>query len=151
MNKLPWKQNDGGRKAAGFPKPAPGDCAVRAIAIASELPYKEVYDALHAGGKTERLPRAGRGCRLRSHPREGVKTHLVWFKRYMRSLGFEWTATMGIGTGCRVHLREGELPAGRLVVAVSKHLCAVIDGVIHDTHDPSRNGNRCVYGYWTRR
>jgi hypothetical protein len=23
-----------------------------------------------------------------------------------------------------------------------------IDGVIHDTHDPSRNGTRFVYGYW---
>jgi hypothetical protein len=24
----------------------------------------------------------------------------------------------------------------------------VIDGVIHDTHDCSRNGTRCVYGYY---
>jgi hypothetical protein len=23
-----------------------------------------------------------------------------------------------------------------------------IDGVIHDTHDPSLRGTRCVYGYW---
>jgi hypothetical protein len=27
-------------------------------------------------------------------------------------------------------------------------LCAVIDGVIHDTFNPSRGGSRCVYGYW---
>jgi len=26
----------------------------------------------------------------------------------------------------------------------------VLDGVIHDTHDPSRGGRRCVYGYWSR-
>ena len=37
---------------------------------------------------------------------------------------------------------------GRLIVAVSRHYCAVIDGVIHDLYDPSRNGTRCVYGYW---
>jgi hypothetical protein len=24
----------------------------------------------------------------------------------------------------------------------------MIDGVIHDTHDCSRRGKRCVYGYW---
>ena len=22
------------------------------------------------------------------------------------------------------------------------------DGVVHDTYDPSRDGTRCVYGYW---
>ena len=55
---------------------------------------------------------------------------------------------MKIGSGCRVHLRERELPSGRLIVSVSRHMVAVIDGVIHDTHDPSRGGTRCVYGYW---
>lgn len=55
---------------------------------------------------------------------------------------------MGIGTGCTVHLVSQELPGGRLIVSVSKHLTAVIDGVIHDTHNPSRSGTRCVYGYW---
>ena len=24
----------------------------------------------------------------------------------------------------------------------------MIDGVIHDTYDPTRGGTRCVYGYW---
>ena len=55
---------------------------------------------------------------------------------------------MGIGTGCKVHLRKDELPMGRIIVALSKHYAAVIDGVVHDTHDPSRSGTRCVYGYW---
>ena len=31
---------------------------------------------------------------------------------------------------------------------LSRHITAVVDGVIHDTHDPSRKGTRCVYGYW---
>jgi hypothetical protein len=55
---------------------------------------------------------------------------------------------MQIGSGCKVHLRADELPNGRLVVHTSRHSTAVIDGVIHDTYDPSRGGNRCVYGYW---
>jgi hypothetical protein len=53
---------------------------------------------------------------------------------------------MQIGSGCTVHL----LPSGKLVVSVSKHLTAVIDGVIHDTHDCSRAETRCVYGYWNK-
>jgi hypothetical protein len=66
----------------------------------------------------------------------------------MHELGFEWVPTMRIGQGCRVHLRADELPMGSLVVEVSRHSTAVIDGVIHDKYDPSRNGKRCVYGYW---
>ena len=45
---------------------------------------------------------------------------------------------MGIGTGCTVHVREDELPEGRLILNLSKRVTAVIDGVIHDTYDPSR-------------
>jgi hypothetical protein len=55
---------------------------------------------------------------------------------------------MRIGSGCTVHLRADELPPGRLIVNVSRHTVAVIDGVIHDTYDPSRDGTRCVYGYF---
>ena len=29
-------------------------------------------------------------------------------------------------------------------------MSAVIDGVIRDTHDPGRDGTRCVYGYYQR-
>lgn len=65
------------------------------------------------------------------------------------ALDWPRTATMGIGTGTTVHLAQGELPAGRLVVQVSGHLCAVVDGVVHDTFDPCRGGTRAVYGYWT--
>jgi hypothetical protein len=63
-------------------------------------------------------------------------------------LGWEWVSTMGIGTGCTVHLDEAELPEGRIIARVSRHYVALIDGVIHDTGNPSRGGSRCVYGYW---
>jgi hypothetical protein len=58
---------------------------------------------------------------------------------------------MKVGAGCQVHLRPGELPDGVLIVKVSKHLTAIVDGVIQDTHDPSRRGNRCVYGYYIQK
>jgi hypothetical protein len=70
------------------------------------------------------------------------------FKDYMLRQGFVWTPTMKIGTGCRVHVRANELPMGRLVLNLSKHLTAVIDGVLYDAYDCSRNGSRCVYGIW---
>jgi hypothetical protein len=134
-------KDDGGRAAAGF-KGKAGDCACRAIAIATGRPYREVYDALNGLAQSERPRKRGR----RSSSRTGVSR--ATSGRYLRSLGWTWTATMQIGSGCRVHLDAAELPGGRLVVSVSRHLVAVLDGVVHDTHDPSRGGRRCVYGYW---
>lgn len=45
---------------------------------------------------------------------------------------------------------DGELPHGRLVVMLSRHAAAVIDGVLHDTYQDDRGGTRCVYGYWIK-
>jgi hypothetical protein len=141
--------NDGGRKAAGFTGMARGDCVARAIAIAAQLPYQQVYDALaDINARTPASKRRKAHKVGRRTASDGIYTNSVLFRRYMTSLGFVWTATMGIGTGCKVHLRSGELPMGRLIARVTRHYCAVIDGVIHDTHDCSRHGTRCVYGYW---
>lgn len=136
--------DDGGRKAAGYQGTA-GDCVVRAIAIATGMPYQSVYDGINATAVGERRGKRKRGV---SSARNGVYKGTI--RKYLAALGWKWTPTMGIGTGCKVHLKADELPAGRLVVSLSKHLTAVIDGVIHDTHDPQRDGTRCVYGYWAK-
>jgi len=141
---MEFVKDDGGRQAAGF-KGTAGDCVARSIAIASGKPYGEVYAALARGTGTQR---AGKTGKRSASARSGINTGRKWFKDYMASLGFRWVPTMQIGSGCQVHLDANELPKGRLVVSVSKHMTAVIDGVIHDTHDPSRGGSRCVYGYW---
>lgn len=137
---MQYTYSDGGRRAAGFTGDA-GDCVVRAVAIVADLPYREVYDALSEGSRMQRVTRG----RKKSSARNGVNTNRKWFRDYMKHLGFAWTATMGIGTGCRVHLRADELPSGRLVVAVSKHYTAVIDGVIYDTHNPSADRGTWIY------
>lgn len=174
--KMQFKYNDGGRNAAGY-KGSAGDCVARAIAIVAEMPYDQIYDALAVGTGAQR--RSKRSTKRAASARNGINTKRKWFKDYMGSLGFVWHPTMTIGSGCTVHLSGGELPSGRLVVSVSKHYTAVIDGVIHDTFDPSAdrgstiyppnysgpipkgakwlaNGNgwcykpeRCVYGYWS--
>ena len=81
-------------------------------------------------------------------PRSG--THRVVVKKYLEKLGWQWTPTMFIGQGCKVHLKKDELPSGTLIVSCSKHITVVKNGVLHDTYDCSRRGTRCVYGYWTK-
>ena len=145
---IKFKYNDGGRKEAGR-KGHTSDCVARAIAIASELPYQEVYDVLAQGNGTQRKSSCDKKKRSRTAS-NGINVRRKWFKDYMASIGFKWTPTMFIGSGCKVHLKSDELPKGRLVVTVSKHYTTMIDGVINDTWDPSREGTRCVYGYWSK-
>ena len=166
MNTNGFVYNDGGRARAGF-KGKADDCVARAIAIASGRAYADVYKALAKGAGSERKSKG-------ASARNGITTSRKWFKEYMQSIGFAWTPTMLIGSGCQTHLVAEELPAGRLVVFVSKHCTAMVDGVIYDEFDPRRewhsirsddggelragewrneNGicairRRCVYGYW---
>lgn len=137
-----WQYNDGGRAAAGY-KGTADDCVVRAIAIATGMEYRDVYETLLIW-IDEQYPV---GHVHRRTPRNGV--YRKTYDAMLTNLDWTWRPTMGIGTGCTVHLRDGELPDnGDLIVKLSRHLVAVVDGVIHDTADPSRGGTRCVYGYW---
>ncbi len=133
---MKWIDDDGGRKRAGY-KGKARDCFCRAVAIATQLPYRQVYAAINDRAKLERKSK-------RSSARAGVTTKTA--RAVMADLGWQWVPTMGIGTGSRVKLRD--LPHKRIVVRLSRHYTAMVEGVIHDDHDPSRNGTRCVYGYW---
>lgn len=145
---MEWIFDDGGRAEAGF-KGTTGDCVCRAVAIAAERPYREVYDLINEYGKQEKPNLKRRGNKWndrRSSARTGVYKDTI--KKVMEHYGWKWIPTMQIGQGCKVHLKAEELPAGRVVVSLSKHVAAVIDGVLHDTYDSSREETRCVYGYW---
>ena len=148
---LGFHLNDGGREAAGF-KGGAGDCVVRAIAIAAELPYLQVYEDLRAANAAyadQRNDKLARRLNAKGvSPRNG--NHRNVFHDYILGHGFAWVPTMKIGAGCQVHMLANELPSGRIIVKVSKHLCAVIDGIVEDTHNPSRGGSRCVYGYYIK-
>lgn len=136
--------NDGGRAEAGF-KGSTGDCVTRAISIATGVPYREVYTALNELAKKERIGKRKKGI---SNSRTGVYRRT--YEKYLESLGWKWTPTMSIGSGCRVHLTPSELPKRTIIARLSKHLVAVIDGDVHDTGDPSRFGTRAVYGYYSK-
>lgn len=155
---MKFLHNDGGRAANGY-KGDVGDCVCRAIAIATGQKYDKVYKTLFELGETysktsrtrvaKRMATAKSGSRWHASPRNGV--HPKVYHGYLLSLGWNWVPTMKFGEGCKVHMRETELPmSGTIIVRLSKHLSTVVDGVINDTYDPSRNGWRCVYGYYTK-
>lgn len=129
---MKYKYNDGGR-ANYFAASGVGDCVTRAVAIATQRDYKDVYKEI---------------TRLVGYtPRNGVQHRHV--RKVMQHFGGVWYPTMKIGAGCTVHLKDGEVPMqGSIICNLSKHVTAVVGGVINDTYDPSRDGERCVYGYW---
>ncbi len=140
---LGYQYSDGGRSLAGF-KGNANDCVVRAIAIASDTPYLEVYDNFNQLSRPSRI-----GSKGNFSPRTGISKYL--YMPYLVSHGFKWVTCMSIGSGCKVHMRYDELPTDkRLIVRLSKHLTVVINGTIYDTFEPSRDGTRCVYGYFEK-
>jgi hypothetical protein len=143
---MTYKFNDGGRLDSGY-KGSAGDCVCRSISITASLSYREVYERLAVGNSNQRASK--NTPKGKKSARNGINTSRKWFKDYMLELGFTWTPLMKIGSGCKVHAKADELPKGRLILSLSGHWSAMIDGVINDTYDPSRNGTRCVYGYWS--
>ncbi|WP_071288804.1 hypothetical protein [Mycolicibacterium llatzerense] len=106
-------------------------------------PYREVFDLIVDYAADER-PTKGR--RRLSDPLNGVHAPLI--RRMLADLGWHWFPLMGIGTGTLFHLRPDELPGDTVIAKCSGHIVTVIDGVVHDTYDPSRRCSRCVYGIW---
>ncbi len=144
---------DGGRWAAGKSGSC-GDCVVRAIAIAAKRPYKVVYkecaemNAYYLKTFFPDHPRAG----VRT-ARKGVYTKHAQFLNYMKCMGFVWYPPRRQGKACKIYLDDADIPMGRVIVKLSRHWVAVVDGVMHDTGDPQRKyrmrwPRRRVYGWW---
>ena len=110
------------------------------------MDYKEIYDKLNECAKSERI---GTRKKKISTARNGVYKDTTR-KVIEGYLGWKWHPVMGIGSGCTTHLRSDELPKGNIIVRVTKHLTCVKDGVLYDTYDCSRDGTRCVYGFWSK-
>jgi hypothetical protein len=143
-----FQYDDGGRAAAGF-RGSADDCVTRSIAIATGLPYREVYNALAKLAHEHGLPRSAR---------DGVCDRVM--RRYLsglRGLGFEWTPLDGRRRWWKVN---ADLPDGALLVSLGAtthqgewqgHLTAVVDGVVRDVFDPS-DPSICrmvrAYGYY---
>lgn len=145
---LPLVIDDGGRAEAGY-RGTCGDCVVRAIAIAGQRPYKEVYNEI---AEINLLTRKAKFRKMvgRKTARYGIHTEAPLFTRYMQANGWAWIGMQSRRNSPPVKFCRGSLPGGRIIVAISGHYSAVIDGVIHDTYDGSRDGTAIVNGCWVR-
>lgn len=142
---LGFNYNDGGRSKY-FKKENVGDCVCRAIAIATDSDYMEIYKKINEYAKSEHITKRKRKI---SSARDGV--YRVAYDKLLREMGWRFVPLMSIGSGCQFHLRAKEIPMNdKIICRLSKHLTCVINGVINDTYDCSREGNRCVYGYYIK-
>lgn len=141
---MKFKYNDGGRSKY-FKATNVGDCVTRAICNATGKDYLEVYNSLKELASHEKITKRKRRI---SKVRDGV--YKDTYKKYIEDiLGWKWVSCSGIGKGISIHLNESELPLkGTYIIRVSKHLTCIKDGVLIDTYDCSRGGDRAVYGYW---
>jgi hypothetical protein len=122
-------RDDGGRATSKRPKQR-RDCVVRAIAIAAERPYDDVY---------EKLADAGRKCG-RSTAKSVWQT---WLDQLARKTSFpaeKGSLRMNLERFCQTHDR------GRYVVQCAHHVLAVVDGVARDDDVP--RWDACVYAAW---
>lgn len=134
QNLMEYVYSDGGRSK--YFKGNARDCVCRAVAIASQRDYLEVYNSMK---------------KTFGSPRDGVYTQKKIFKDWMKANGFVWVACSGIGVKESHHFIKGELPKGRIVCSVAKHYVAVVDEILYDTWDSRYNSwgeLRRVYGYW---
>ena len=144
---------DGGHRAAGMRGKGKKACVPRAIAIALDLDYRETHDALEAAQQewatTGRTSKAKRRAEGRTIAKGGV--HKPVYEAFLEERGWRHVPLMSVGKQRERNPRFSDLPTtGTIIANVSRHLCAVVDGVIHDTHDPTRGGTRTVYGYWIK-
>lgn len=137
---MKFNYNDGGRSK--YFKGDARDCVTRAIAIANNMDYKEVYDLVASYVKKVTGTKSARN---------GVPKKVT--RKILEDLGWTWIPVMKIGSGCELHLNEDELEHFNdttIIVQVSKHVCCIKEGVMQDTFNCSRDGNRCVYGYYIK-
>lgn len=149
LGHLLFEYNTGGRDKY-YKSLEVGDCGVRSICNATGKDYKEVYDTLNEI-KSNWGSKATKGnLKIRNGSvRDGLE--VVVMKEYLENrLGWEWTATCGVGTGFLLRLNNEELlPDKTYILRVSKHYTVYKHGVLIDTYDCSREGTRGVYGYWS--
>lgn len=133
--KLGWVYDDGGRAAANLSDGPMGDCVTRAIAIAAQLDYRTVWEAMAAFAQ----------------PDKGIAINEFFFLTSMADYGFRYHHLTDIKGKPMGKLDLNTIPRrGRFVAVLNNHAVAVVNGIMRDTYDPSNGGKRAVYGYYKR-
>ena len=124
--------NDGGRSK--YFKGKAGDCGARAMAIALEIDYKQVYNELsQANAEVKGGKKSARNGIFKED-----------FDTVLKSHGWIWVSAPKLN-GRKAYV--GDMPSGRVIARMAKHFVAVIDGVAHDTWDST---HKMIYGYWVK-
>jgi hypothetical protein len=127
-----YQYNDGGRSQSGR-KGNAGDCVCRAIAIAMNRDYDEVY---------RELADANKAAGYKKSARNGIMRKV--YEAYLNQHGWVWHSAPKFD-GRKA--RHSDMPDGVVIVRMARHIACVIDGVVHDTWDSRR---KMVYGYWAK-
>jgi hypothetical protein len=127
MKKILFQYNDGGRHRAGFRENV-GDCVTRSISILFGFDYLDAHQQVNI-----LLKRFRDGNSLVP---DGITNSST--KKLMKHFGLIWNPTNSFL----------DIPRkGKVILNFPHHVCAVIDGTIHDTHDNRDISNR-IYGFW---
>lgn len=127
MKKILFQYNDGGRHRAGFRENV-GDCVTRSISILFGFDYLDAHQQVNI-----LLKRFRDGNSLVPNGITNSST-----KKLMKHFGLIWNPTNSFL----------DIPRkGKFILNFPHHVCAVIDGTIHDTHD-NRNISNRIYGFW---
>lgn len=137
-NAIKWVYDDAGRPSY---MNNVNDSVCRSIAIATGMTYEETTNLLN-----KYIEESGYDVAYIKNDYSRVAKEVA--HKLLLNLQFTWVPRMLFACGCHTHLRKSELPNGTLIVSISKHFTCIIDGIIHDVYDPSRLGNRCVYGFY---
>lgn len=153
--------DDGGRADAGYTGSA-GDCVTRAIAIAEDRDYDEVRADLMEATKTWRAKSRSRAAKRSKSNSVRNGTRATVYRPYLESRGWTRTPLMKFGSPERKHMLPDDVPSGRVIVEMPRHVAAIIDHKLHDTHDCRKtnvwvNGSpteakkpRMITGVWTK-
>lgn len=97
-----------------------GDCVIRAISIATGMPWEEVYDRLYAVGRSEH---------------DMMSSNNVWGLMLYR-MGFDPFILPDACPEC-VSVSEfaRRFPKGKYIVGTGRHAVAVVNGLYFDTWD----------------
>ena len=113
------------------------DCAIRAVAIALDIPFEE----------TDRRHRYTRGRSGREIPfeetdrrgRSGREINRRFVGDVMDANGWEWFPSTA---------KMSELPSGTILVRSIEHYAVFKDGVLYDAYDCTEKGERRICEYW---
>lgn len=163
---MKFKQNDGGRKKFGF-KGTSGDCATRAIAIATKQDYSKVYKKIRLLAKEELfLHEKLSGVdvkKLKTNSYQNSKispntgTEISVIKNYLLNYrgGKIWReTTLNISSyeSGILLLNRWDIPEkGTFIISIKNHLTCVVNGILNDTWNCDKNGEAKVISiFWKK-